>query len=72
MNSQLRKALGTVVLLAYLAGYIAAAAMGFDLIAQAPWWAHLAYFAVAGVVWVAPLKPLFAWMNGADPNRGRR
>jgi hypothetical protein len=25
------------------------------------------YYAVAGIAWVAPLKPLFAWMNGQTP-----
>jgi hypothetical protein len=28
-----------------------------------PPWAALAYYAEAGVLWIAPLKPLFAWMN---------
>jgi len=28
-----------------------------------PAWAELMFFAVAGIVWIVPLKPLFAWMN---------
>jgi hypothetical protein len=64
MNARTRKALGCFVLLAYLALYAAAAAtLGAYLLAHAPNWAVLIYFIVAGIVWVLPLKPLFAWMN---------
>ena len=64
MNTRTRKAVGCFVLLAYLALYAAAAAtLGAALFAQAPSWAALLYFVVAGIIWVTPLKPLFAWMN---------
>jgi hypothetical protein len=64
MNARTRKALGCFVLLAYLALYAAAAAtLGTYLLARAPNWIALIYFVGAGIVWVLPLKPLFAWMN---------
>ncbi|HRK64621.1 MAG TPA: DUF2842 domain-containing protein [Terricaulis sp.] len=64
MQMRARKALGCLVLLAYLAAYAAlAAALGAYLVQIFPWWAQLLYFAAAGVVWIFPLKPLFAWMN---------
>lgn len=64
MHIRARKALGCFVLLAYLALYAAAAAtLGAYLLPILPGWAELAFFAVAGVAWVFPLKPLFAWMN---------
>jgi hypothetical protein len=66
MNTRTRKALGCFVLLAYLALYAAlAATLGGYILAHAPNWAALIYYIVAGVIWVAPLKPLFAWMNRA-------
>lgn len=66
MNTRTRKALGCFVLLAYLALYAGAAAtLGGNILAHAPNWAALIYYAVAGVIWVLPLKPLFAWMNRA-------
>jgi hypothetical protein len=65
MNARTRKALGCFVLLAYLALYAAlAATLGGYVLACTPNWAALLYYVVAGVIWVLPLKPLFAWMNG--------
>lgn len=67
MDMRTRKAVGCFALLAYLALYAAAAAtLGTWLLPRMPAWAELAYFVVAGVAWVFPLKPLFAWMNRAD------
>jgi hypothetical protein len=64
MNARARKAIGCFALLACLALYAAlAASLGAALAPALPNWAELAYYAVAGVVWILPLKPLFAWMN---------
>jgi membrane protein implicated in regulation of membrane protease activity len=64
MDTRTRKAVGSLGLLVYLALYAAAAAtLGSALAASWPTWAQLIYFAVAGVVWVLPLRPLFRWMN---------
>ncbi len=64
MNIRTRKALGCLVLLAYIAIYTAlAASLGVALVPLIPTWAQLVFYAVAGVVWIFPLKPLFAWIN---------
>lgn len=64
MNARTRKAIGCFTLLAYLAAYPAfAAGLGVWLASLIPAWAQLIYYAIAGVVWIFPLKPLFAWMN---------
>lgn len=64
MNASARKALGCFVLLAYLGVYaVAAATLGAVLQPMLPFWAELLFYIVAGVAWVIPLKPLFAWMN---------
>lgn len=64
MGARARKALGCSVLLAYLALYAAgAASLGAALLPVLPAWGELGYYAIAGLVWVAPLKGLFAWMN---------
>lgn len=64
MEARARKALGCAVLLAYLAAYAAlAATLGAALLPVLPAWAELVFYAVAGIVWIFPLKPLFAWMN---------
>jgi DNA-binding transcriptional LysR family regulator len=64
MNMRMRKAVGCAGLLAYLTLYAAAAAgLGAWLLPRLPFWGELAYFALAGIIWIFPLKPLFAWMN---------
>lgn len=64
MNARSRKAAGCFVLLAYLALYtLIAASIGAALPPSLPFWVELAFYAVAGVVWIFPLKSLFAWMN---------
>jgi len=64
MNAQTRKAIGCFVLLAYLAVYAAlAAGLGAALAPSLPAWAELIFYAVAGIAWIFPLKPLFGWMN---------
>ncbi|HVV34365.1 MAG TPA: DUF2842 domain-containing protein [Vitreimonas sp.] len=68
MDVRARKAIGCAVLLGYLALYtIAAATLGGIVGAHAPQLVLVLYYAVAGIAWVAPLKPLFAWMNGQTP-----
>jgi hypothetical protein len=64
MDVRQRKAVGCFVLLAYIAIYaILAASLGVGLTPLIPTWAQLIYYAVAGIVWIFPLKSLFAWMN---------
>ncbi len=64
MDIRTRKALGCGILLAYIAIYtILAASLGVALVPLIPTWAQLIFYAIAGVVWIFPLKPLFAWMN---------
>lgn len=64
MDMRARKALGCAALLLYLGLYAGAAALlGAALLPVLPGWAELAFFSVAGVIWIFPLKPLFAWMN---------
>ncbi len=67
MNMRTRKALGCLALLVYLGIYaIGAASLGVALAPMLPTWAELIYYAIAGVAWVLPLKPLFGWMNRPD------
>lgn len=64
MNLRTRKALGCFVLLAYLALYsLLAASLGVALLSLIPTWAQLIFYAAAGIIWIFPLKPLFAWIN---------
>jgi len=34
-----------------------------SLLGGLPWPVHLIYYAVAGIIWILPLKPLIRWMH---------
>ena len=64
MDTRTRKAIGCFGLLAYLILYaLLAASLGVWLAPLAPTWVELIYYAIAGIVWIFPLRPLFGWMN---------
>ncbi len=66
MKTRTRKAIGCLALLFYVGLYAAAAAaLGAWLAPSLPDWAELSFYAIAGIAWVLPLKPMFAWMNSA-------
>ena len=48
-----------VVVYAVVATAIASAAL-----AQSPWWVHLAYFVLTGILWVLPAMLIIKWMAG--------
>ncbi len=58
-----RKPAGIFLILALIAGWAVLVASGADLLAGLPWPVHAVYFVVAGIVWIAPLKPLLRWME---------
>ena len=67
MRVRSRKLIGTIVLLVFLAAYAwAATSIGAGRIALAPAWAQLAYFLIAGLVWVIPAGLLIRWMQRPD------
>ncbi|MEM6414296.1 MAG: DUF2842 domain-containing protein [Pseudomonadota bacterium] len=65
MAPRYRKLVGTFAILPYLFIYLFAAAALGDLLPRF-WLSDLVYFAIAGSVWVFPLKYLLKWMTGSD------
>ena len=64
----MRQPVTAVILLAYMVIYVVAAVTVAAMTVTWPRWAQLIFYVVAGVSWIVPLKPLFAWMNrGATP-----
>ena len=51
-----------VLLYALLATTIASATL-----AEAPWWGHLLYFVLSGILWIVPAMLIIKWM--AAPRR---
>ena len=67
MNVRTRKAVGCFAFLAYLTIYaLLAASLGVALFPLIPTWAQLIYYAIAGIIWIFPLKPFFGWINRAE------
>lgn len=59
-----RKLFGTIILLAWMLAYAAGA-----MLVAVHWLpdshlARLLYYPVAGLLWVAPVRPLLFWMRG--------
>ncbi|MFM9976946.1 MAG: DUF2842 domain-containing protein [Sphingomonadaceae bacterium] len=64
MNSpSLRKPLGTLAILVWISAWTIVALLLADYVLTASWFAQLVYFAVIGVIWIAPLKPVLVWME---------
>lgn len=65
MPLRLRKFIGTiliiclVILYAILATTIASAYLG-----TSPWWVHLVYFLLSGILWILPAMLIIKWMAG--------
>ena len=62
MSPRLKKLVGSVVVLAFLAAYIGVAVTLADRLPDNRL-VQLAYFVVVGTAWGLPLFPLIAWMQ---------
>lgn len=62
----MRKFVGMIIILTFLALYIFVAATIGGMLATAPVWVQIPYFALAGIFWAFPLKPLFKWVNKTE------
>ena len=68
MPPRLRKLVGTIVLVAFVAIYaLVAMTIGAAKLPGTSGWTQLGYFLVAGLVWVIPAGLLIRWM--AKPDR---
>ena len=68
MPVRLRKLIGTFVLVALVVLYaLVATTIAAYRLAESPWWVHLLYFLVSGLVWVLPAMWIVRWM--AKPER---
>ena len=58
-----RKAIGSLAILVWLTAWIVGAVTVAGMMATAPQLVLLLFYAVSGLAWVIPLRPLFLWMN---------
>jgi hypothetical protein len=67
--ARLRKLIGGLGILVFLAIYVAVATTLYDYLPTNRA-VHLLYFAVVGLAWGLPLMPLMSWMGKADKPAG--
>jgi hypothetical protein len=58
-----RKPAGIGLILLLIACWAVLVTTVFEWIEPLPWPVHAVYFIVAGIAWIAPLKPLLRWME---------
>ncbi len=63
MEPSWRKPAGMIGLLCYIALYAALVVQFADTLSALPKALELVAYIILGVAWIAPLKPLFLWMN---------
>ena len=63
----MRKPVAVLLMLAFMALWIGAAATLGARMTAAPGWLQLVFYIVAGIGWVLPLRPLLKWMNANQP-----
>jgi hypothetical protein len=64
MNMRLRKLVGTVLTVAFLIVYsLLAMVLAVRLLPGTSGYVQLAYYVVAGLVWVLPVGALITWMQ---------
>ena len=63
MSPRIKKLIGTVVMLIWLPIYaLAAMGVGTHVLPHAPWYVTLAYYALAGTLWIVPIGLMLPWM----------
>jgi len=63
MTPNWRKPAGMLLILAIIVVWAALVASLSGVVGGWPWAGQLAFYVVAGIVWIAPLKPLLRWME---------
>ncbi len=64
MPVRLRKLLGTVLIVVLVVLYaLVATTVASYRLAQSPWWIHLLFFSISGVIWIIPAMFIIRWME---------
>ncbi len=63
MTPTLRKPLGALAIIGLIVVWAVIVGSLSGIVGGWHWLAQLAFYTVAGVVWILPLKPLLLWME---------
>ncbi len=65
MPVRLRKFIGTILMIILVLGYAwIATTVAVNTLGASPWWVHLLYFFLSGLLWILPAMLLIKWMAG--------
>ncbi|XUY27859.1 DUF2842 domain-containing protein [Agrobacterium sp. rho-8.1] len=65
MPTRLKSFIGTIVIICLVVLYaVVATSFATAALATQPWWVHLAYFIVSGLLWILPAMFIIKWMAG--------
>lgn len=67
MTPNWRKPVGMLAILAIILVWAVLIASLSGTVGRWPWPAQLIFYLVAGIIWIAPLKPLLRWMESGAP-----
>jgi hypothetical protein len=63
MKPSWRKPVGTILILLYICVWAGLVTSQADRIGRLPWPLQALLYCVAGIIWIAPLKPMLRWME---------
>ena len=64
MPLRLRKMIGMVLIVVLVIIYaLVATTVATYRLAESPWWVHLLYFLISGLIWVIPAMFIIRWME---------
>ncbi|MEK9210313.1 DUF2842 domain-containing protein [Sphingomonas sp. 2378] len=64
MTPSWRKPAGMLLIVAIIVLWAVLVASLSGVVGQWHWVLQLAFYVVAGIVWITPMKPLLRWMEG--------
>ena len=69
MSYPVRKIIASIFLLGFMIGWIVMIGTVGPMVSDLPKWAVLLFYVFAGIGWILPFKPIFAWMNRNAPQQ---
>lgn len=70
MSPRTKKLIGTIVTLIWIPIYaFIAMGIGVRVLPYAPWYVSLAYYALAGTLWIIPIGLMLPWMSRAPQKK---
>jgi Protein of unknown function (DUF2842) len=64
MPVRLRKFIGTILIIILVLAYaLIATAVASATLGASPWWIHMLYFFLTGLLWILPAMLIIKWME---------